>query len=197
MSVRVRVLFVCLGNICRSPVAEGVFRQRVKARGLEHLVDVSSAGLGGWHAGERPDHRAIAAATRHGVPLESRARRIDPVEFGRTHWIVCMDHDNRRGLERIGAPSERVRLLKSFAPGAIGASDEVDDPYEHGDEAFDRMVREVTESMDHFIDHLVREHGLEEAHGGSESRATDGSTDSSRASAQGREDGREERRRGV
>lgn len=193
MSVPVRVLFVCLGNICRSPVAEGVFRERLKARGIDHLVEVSSAGLGGWHAGERPDHRAIAAAARHGVPLASRARRVDPAEFDRTHWIVCMDHDNRRGLERIGAPGARVRLLKSFAPAAIGTSDEVDDPYEHGDDAFDRMVREVAESMDHFIEHLVREHGLERAHGGDRVRGSDAGSSTAGDAATERNEDREGR----
>lgn len=161
MSVRVRVLFVCLGNICRSPVAEAVLRRRLEALGLGHLVEVSSAGLGGWHAGEPPDHRAAAAAARRGFALASRARRVDPAEFDRTHWIVCMDHDNRRGLARLGAPGERVRLLRSFVPLPPGASDEVDDPYEHGPEAFDRMVAEVAEAVEHFVEHLVREHGLE------------------------------------
>jgi len=157
------VLFVCLGNICRSPVAEGVFRDRLRRRGLEDFVQVSSAGLGGWHAGERPDARALAVAAKHGVPLASRARRIDPAEFEQTHWIVCMDHQNRRGLEQISAPSERVRLLKSFVPSGLGSSDEVDDPYEHGPEAFDRMFSEIAASIDHFIDHLVRTHGFDDA----------------------------------
>lgn len=161
MRERIRVLFVCLGNICRSPVAEGVFLHRIRARGLDPHVEVDSAGLGSWHAGELPDERARAVASKHGVPLPSRARAVDPDEFDRWHWIVCMDHQNRRGLERLGAPLERVRLLKSFSPRAIGASDEVDDPYQHGPEAFDRMFREISEAVEHMVDHLVEVHGLE------------------------------------
>lgn len=160
MTTRVRVLFVCLGNICRSPVAEGIMRDLLRRKGLEHLVEVSSAGLGGWHAGELPDHRARAVAVRKGLVLESRARKVDPDEFARTDWIVCMDEQNRRGLERIGAPLDRVRLLKSFAPAPVGASPEVEDPYEHGDDAFERMFLEIAESMSHLIDHLRRHHGL-------------------------------------
>lgn len=160
MSDRVRVLFVCLGNICRSPVAEGVLKQRLQTRGLDHLVEVSSAGLGGWHAGELPDPRARAVAHRNGITLTSRARKIDPDEFDRMHWIICMDHRNRSGLEKVDAPLDRVRLLKSFAPAPVGDTDEVADPYEHGDEAFDRMFREIAMSVDHLLAHLVEVHGL-------------------------------------
>lgn len=161
MSVRVRVLFVCLGNICRSPVAEGVLKHRLRERGLERFVAVSSAGLGGWHVGERPDRRSIDVAAKNGVTLESRARLVDPGEFESTHWIICMDRQNRRGLEKLGAPSARVRLLKSFVPDAGHAIEELGDPYQHGPEAFDRMFAEICEHVDHFVAHLVAEHGLE------------------------------------
>jgi len=160
MSDRVRVLFICLGNICRSPVAEGVLRTRLRAMGLDHLVEVSSAGLGGWHAGERPDGRSLEVAKRNGVVLDSRARVINPDEFEHTHWIICMDQQNRRGLEKLGAPSDRVRLLKSFAPRSPGDSEEVDDPYEHGTDAFDRMFTDIATSMEHFIEHLIVSHTL-------------------------------------
>lgn len=165
MSTRIRVLFICLGNICRSPVAEGVFVDRIRRRGIEHHFEVTSAGLGGWHEGELPDERARRVAAKNGVELPSRARRVSMGEFAETHWIICMDEQNRRGLEKIGAPAERVRLLKSFAGRPIGASHEVDDPYQEGADAFDRMFAEIAEAVEHLIAHLVKEHALEVTRG--------------------------------
>jgi len=163
MSTRIRVLFVCLGNICRSPVAEGVFVDRIRRRRLDHRFEVDSAGLGAWHAGELPDERARRVAAKNGVSLPSRARKVDDDEFARWDWIVCMDEQNRRGLEGLGAPAPRVRLLKSFSARPVGASIEVDDPYQEGPEAFDRMFAEIVEAVEHFIDHLVKEHALDDA----------------------------------
>jgi len=160
MSAKIRVLFICLGNICRSPMAEGVFLHRIRERGLDAMIEVNSAGLGSWHAGELPDERTRTVASKHGVRLPSRARKVEPEEFERTHWIVCMDEQNRRGLERLGAPHDRVRLLKAFAPRPIGRSLEVDDPYQEGPEAFDRMYIEISEAVEHMIDHLVEAHAL-------------------------------------
>ncbi|MBX3354685.1 MAG: low molecular weight phosphotyrosine protein phosphatase [Phycisphaeraceae bacterium] len=160
MAARIRVLFICLGNICRSPVAAAVLQHRLREVGADPFVEVSSAGLGGWHAGERPDERAREVAARHGIPMVSRARQVEPDEFARTHLIICMDEQNRRGLARMGAPAERVQLLKSFSATPIGATMEVDDPYPHGPEAFDLMFKEIMIAVDALVEHLVREHEL-------------------------------------
>src|SRR5262245_42334662 len=93
---RIRVLFVCLGNICRSPLAEGVFLHLAQAAGVADRFEVDSAGTGDWHAGERPDSRATAVARKHGVELPSIARQVTRADFDRFDHIVAMDRENLR-----------------------------------------------------------------------------------------------------
>jgi protein-tyrosine phosphatase len=115
----VRILFVCMGNICRSPTAEGVMRALLREEGLETTVELDSAGTGGWHAGEPPDARATEAARRRGVVLEGAARQVTPTDFDDFDLLVAMDRENLRELLAI-APSEegaeKVRLLREFDP---------------------------------------------------------------------------------
>jgi protein-tyrosine phosphatase len=151
----VSVLFVCLGNICRSPMAEGVFRHRAREAGAEDLR-VDSAGTGAWHAGEPPDPRSVAVARRHGVILEGRARQVEALDFQRFTLIVAMDADNLRELERqravVGGGAE-LRLLREWDPEA-GAEREVPDPYYGGTDGFltvfemvDRSCRALLEEV--------------------------------------------------
>lgn len=135
---RTGVLFVCLGNICRSPLAEGIFLHLARARGLAERFDVDSCGTGAWHVGERADQRSIAVARRHGVELPSIARQLDPAsDFDRFHWFIAMDRANVRSILTAGGPRERVRLMRSFDPSLAGremADLDVPDPYDwHGD----------------------------------------------------------------
>lgn len=148
------VLFVCLGNICRSPLAEGVFLHLLRERDLLDGYLVDSCGTGGWHVGEPPDPRSRAIAQKHGIELVSRGRKLDPWEdFDRFHWVIPMDRQNRKDLITEGAPKERVRLLRSFDPALSGASEtdlDVPDPYwDEGDgfEAVYRMIRAACEGM--------------------------------------------------
>src|SRR4051795_10465415 len=116
-----RVLFVCMGNICRSPTAEGVLRALVRERGLEHRIEIESAGTGGWHAGEPPDERATLAARRRGVTLEGAARQGNPAAFRRFDLLVAMDRGNMRELLALAPDeeaAEKVRLLREFDPSA-------------------------------------------------------------------------------
>lgn len=136
------VLFVCLGNICRSPLAEAAFRREAQAIGLEVFAD--SAGTGDWHVGEPPDPRAIAAARRQGVDITGlRARQVKVSDFRRFTHILALDHDNLRNLRAL-APAEATAtlgLLLDHAPGLEGRA--VADPY-FGDEAgFDVTWNEV------------------------------------------------------
>ena len=114
-----RLLFVCLGNICRSPTAEGVMRSLVERDGLEASIELESAGTGGWHVGSPPDERATAAARAHGVLLEGRARQVTPEDFDRFDLLLAMDRENMRELRRL-APGEveraKVRMLREFDP---------------------------------------------------------------------------------
>ena len=131
--IRPAVLFVCLGNICRSPLAEAAFRQEAERRGLE--VEIDSAGTGSWHVGHPPDRRAQAVALRHGVDIAGyRGRQVTPEDFRRFTHVVALDRDNLADLKRI-QPSDgtaRLLLLLDAVEGRQGKS--VADPY-YGDEA--------------------------------------------------------------
>jgi len=143
-----RILFVCMGNICRSPTAEGVMRSLLREEGLEDAVELDSAGTGGWHAGEPPDARATEAARRRGVVLEGAARQVTAADFEDFDLLVAMDRENLRDLLAI-APSEeaaeKVRLLREFDPASADAGDlDVPDPYYGGERGFERVLELVT-----------------------------------------------------
>lgn len=162
---KVGILFVCTGNICRSPLAEGVFLHLARERGVVERFRVDSCGTGGWHVGERADARMREAAERRGVTLESRARQIDPVsDFPdltlRGGWdlIVVMDLDNKEMVLSLGAPPERVRLLRSFDPALRGKGEremEVPDPYYGGRRGFDRVFEMVWAACGGLLDCLA------------------------------------------
>src|SRR5688572_30769053 len=109
----IRLCFVCMGNICRSPLAANVFRHKAKQRGVEDHFEVESAGTGGWHSGEAPDARARRTAAAHGVPMTGTARQIKRGDFDRFDLLLCMDDENRDHLLAMGAPPAKVRLLLS------------------------------------------------------------------------------------
>jgi protein-tyrosine phosphatase len=132
------VLFVCLGNICRSPMAEGVFRRMVAGAGLESVIRIDSAGTGDWHVGEPPDRRAIAAAARREINIAGlRARQATGEDLMRFDHVLAMDRDNLAALQRLAAPgSAAPRLFLGHA--ARTGVDEVPDPYLHG--GFDAVL---------------------------------------------------------
>jgi protein-tyrosine phosphatase len=135
------VLFVCLGNICRSPTAEGVFRAAVQRAGLAQRIRADSAGLGDWHVGSPPDRRAIQAARRRGYDLTSlRGRQVEVADFRRFGWILAMDETNMRALSDMQPPDfgGHLGLLLDFAP-ELGLR-EVPDPYYGGPDGFDRVL---------------------------------------------------------
>ena len=134
-----RICFVCLGNICRSPTAEGVFRKLVEGAGLADRVVIDSAGTGGWHAGELPDHRSCAAAKTRGYDLVHRARKLTAADFGKFDLILAMDRSNLRNLRAIGGGPARLELLRAFEPGAPAGA-EVPDPYSGGEDDFERVL---------------------------------------------------------
>ena len=137
------VLFVCLGNICRSPLAEGALRAEAQRLGLDLSVD--SAGTGDWHAGEPPDERAQRTALRNGVDISAlRARQVKPADFHRFHHVIALDHDNLSNLRKLAPPdaTAELSLLLDHVEGRAGEA--VTDPW-FGDEAgFDVTWTEVT-----------------------------------------------------
>ncbi len=135
------VLFVCLGNICRSPTAEGVFRAAAGRAGLARRLRADSAGLGDWHVGLPPDRRAIEAAKRRGYDLSAiRGRQVEVADFARFGWIIAMDESNLVALTEMKPPEfeGRLGLLLEFVP-ELGAR-EIPDPYYGGPEGFERVL---------------------------------------------------------
>jgi protein-tyrosine phosphatase len=143
----VRVLFVCLGNICRSPTAEGVMRALVSGAGLQQRIVVESAGTGGWHVGSPPDARAAEAARAHGVALDGTARQVRAEDFEDFDLLVAMDGENRRALRSLArgeAERGKVRLLREFDPASAAAGElDVPDPYYGGEDGFERVFELV------------------------------------------------------
>lgn len=135
-----RVLFVCLGNICRSPTAEGVFRHKLREAGLESRVTVDSAGTGDWHVGKAPDARTRVAAMRRGYDLSAlRARQVRAADFNDFDLILAMDLANLGELKRLGqgaGPAELDLFLRRYA----GELDEVPDPYYGGEAGFEQVL---------------------------------------------------------
>lgn len=151
---KVSVLFVCLGNICRSPLAEGVFRHIVEAEELEHAITCDSAGTGGWHAGDAPDPRSIAVAARYGVDLSPlRARQVRTADFSAFDLIIGMDRSNVANLQRL-APWDARSRVHLFSHIATGTEADVPDPYYGGAEDFDRVYQMVSDGCRSLVDRL-------------------------------------------
>jgi protein-tyrosine phosphatase len=156
--LKTSVLFVCLGNICRSPLAEGVFKHLVRERGLETHYQIDSAGTGGWHVGEPADRRSADVARKNGVSLDGVARQIAPDDFERFDWIIAMDRQNLAALEAMTlrrSGGARVQLLRDFDPDP--GDGEVPDPYYGGPGGFDHVYNLVLRSAEALLDRLEEE----------------------------------------
>jgi len=149
------VLFVCLGNTCRSPLAEGALRAAAARAGV--AVEVDSAGTGSWHAGEAPDPRAQAAARRHGTDIsEQRARQVRTEDFRRFDHVLALDRQNLRDLEAIrpADATAQLALLMDLVPGREGSS--VADPYYGDDADFDMTWADVSAAAEALIERIGR-----------------------------------------
>jgi len=174
----IRVCFVCLGNICRSPTAEGIMQHLVREAGLSHLIEVDSAGTEAYHLGERADERSRATARRRGVTLESRGRRFDAEDFERFDYVLAMDDENLARLHRRArSDAERAKtvLLRRFDPDARAdaradagayasagaeADASVPDPYYGGASGFEDVFDICDRACRGLLEHIRREHGL-------------------------------------
>ena len=137
----IRICFVCLGNICRSPTAEGVMHHLVERAGRAGEFEIDSAGTGSWHVGDAPDTRAQDAARDRGIRLRGVARQFRRDDFGRFDTVIAMDRENQRVLRRMAPDAvarDKIHLLRSFEPGADGRDLDVPDPYYDG--GFDQVI---------------------------------------------------------
>jgi len=152
------VLFLCLGNICRSPLAEGVFRAEVERRGLADELHIDSAGTGGWHVDESPDPRSVAVARDHGVDISrQRARRLAADDFTGFDWIVAMDRDNLRTARdrRPGGAKARLVQFMDYVPDAPGS--DVPDPYYGGPQGFQHVYDLLAAGAGPLLDAILAE----------------------------------------
>jgi protein-tyrosine phosphatase len=161
----IRVLFVCLGNICRSPLAEGVFLHLAEQAGVAGRFEVDSAGTGDWHVGEAPDPRSAEVARKHGVELPSRARQVTRADFERFDYIVAMDRENLWDLERMaratpgGRARAKIHLLRVDDPDRAPGDDrhDVPDPYYGGASGFEHVYQMVHRSAHALLRRLLTE----------------------------------------
>ncbi|HYQ31226.1 MAG TPA: low molecular weight protein-tyrosine-phosphatase [Polyangiaceae bacterium] len=154
-----RVCFVCLGNICRSPTAEGVFRHLVAEAGLSARFEIDSAGTAGYHTGDAPDRRARAAGKRAGIVVDGAARQFLTSDFARFDHVIAMDASNLRDLRRLAQSAElakKIRLLRSFDPAAPPEAP-VPDPYYGDDAGFDHVLELCRTACRHLLEEIRRE----------------------------------------
>jgi len=160
----IRISFVCLGNICRSPMAEGVFKSLVEQARLTGQFHIESAGIGGWHAGESADARAQATAQSHGIHLTSRARQFQRADFARLEAVMALDSDVADALRRLAptaADRAKVHLLREYDPllrkdvTASSVDMDVPDPYYGGPEGFEDAFQMIERSSRQLLQQLA------------------------------------------
>ena len=153
-----KILFVCLGNICRSPAAEGIFKKKIKDRELENLFVVDSAGTGGWHVGNLADRRMREAALSRGIELTSRSRKIDHNDLYEFDHILVMDKDNLNAVKSLIKDNtypinSKIKLILSYSKKS--QLDEVPDPYYGGQNGFEKVLDLLDDAIDELIDSLI------------------------------------------
>ncbi len=156
MSKVVEISFVCLGNICRSPLAQGVFQDLVNQEKLDKKIIVTSAGTSGWHIGDLPDERMRQTAQSKGIHLKSRARQFQKADFNRFNLVLAMDHSNLAKLAEIAPsnlPPEKLMLFRSFDPECNGDQD-VPDPYYGGAKGFEEVYSMVERSCPSLLEYI-------------------------------------------
>jgi protein-tyrosine phosphatase len=158
MTANIQVLMVCLGNICRSPTAHGVFNNRIKNAGLADKIHVDCSGTGNYHIGEKPDRRSIETAAQRGYDLSSfRARQVQASDFGRFDYILAMDNANLRDLQA-RCPQAYLSKLQLFLDYAGADCEAVPDPYFSGAEGFDVVLDLIEDASDGLLAYIRDRH---------------------------------------
>lgn len=158
----IKVLFVCLGNICRSPLAEGVLKHKVNEQNLENEIFVESAGTSGWHIGERPDPRSIEIAAQNGIYLDSYGRKAISEDFAEFDYIIPMDRNNYADMKGLPGSSKegaaKLVLMRDYDD--IGQGQDVPDPYYGGDDGFRHVYDLLDRSCQNLLDEIKEVHQL-------------------------------------
>lgn len=156
---KISVLFVCMGNICRPPTAQGVFESLVQAQGLAERILIDSAGTHAYHVGNPPDQRSQAAARNRGVDLsKQRARKVSLPDFERFDYILAMDRANLEDLQQLAAQEQQERLHLFMRFASRWQVDEVPDPYYGGNSGFERVLDMVEDAAEGLLEHIRRTH---------------------------------------
>jgi len=156
----VKILFVCLGNICRSPLAEGIFRDLVDKKGLNDKFTCDSSGTSGWHIGEPPDSRSELIAKKHGITLDHFGQQLSREDFENFDYIIAMDKDNFRNIKAANGfekfNGENLLLMREFDD--VAPNSDVPDPYFGGPEGFQHVYDMLNRSCNNFLEHLLEKH---------------------------------------